>query len=511
LLAATIAPNLSFSDIIYDDLKVYRDEEGNEYVFDDLGNLYLVSRPWNPTEPIIFLSIDTEKEYEYNTNTYSFVDKPIVYTAGLGVFKLFSKILKKLKNITSTTRVASVLARIKNIRTGKKILYFNRKKGIWTAARDVSFLSLVYFGLSQGGKVATQTVSIAVSLIGLKMFMNFICEEAIQAASMGLFIGSSSEMDAETLRMAIHNFDRVYAISEDVIMYANDIPILQEMQTPFVAFLTGTKGSRAMYEKKVEIKEKIEVQNKAGKRTGVIYIYTNVPAKIYIDGLYSKQYAPGSVKVSAEEHEIILSAVGYINYVEKFKIEEYGIHKIGSTKEPIIMVEERRYKIPDEEKGTRIKGKCIDVYDGDTFTLRVQEKIIERGFYIYQIRLYGVDAPEKARKGTNTETGASSSMRLLSWLIEKEEIEVDVMYIDKYNRVVGEVWMKGECINILLLRVGAVRAYEKYLLEKDIEQYKEEEESAKLEKKGIWRYPVMIKACEEMYKIKGVTTKKSEK
>ena len=64
MLAATIAPNLSFSDILYDDLKVYRDEEGNEYVFDDLGNVYLVSRPWNPTEPIIFLSIDTEKEYE---------------------------------------------------------------------------------------------------------------------------------------------------------------------------------------------------------------------------------------------------------------------------------------------------------------------------------------------------------------------------------------------------------------------------------------------------------------
>ena len=176
MLAATIAPNLSFSDIIYDDLKVYRDEEGNEYVFDDLGNLYLISRPWNPTEPIIFLSIDTEKEYEYNTNTHSFVDKPIVYEAGLGFFKRFSKILKKLKITGSTARVASVLARIKNIRTGKKILYFNRKKGIWTAARDVSFLSLVYFGLSQGGKVATQTVSIAVSLIGLKMFMNFICE-----------------------------------------------------------------------------------------------------------------------------------------------------------------------------------------------------------------------------------------------------------------------------------------------------------------------------------------------
>ena len=511
MLAATIAPNLSFSDIIYDDLKVYRDEEGNEYVFDDLGNAYLVSRPWNPTEPIIFLSIDTEKEYEYNTNTYSFVDKPIVYTAGLGVFKLFSKILKKLKNITSTTRVASVLARIKNIRTGKKILYFNRKKGIWTAARDVSFLSLVYFGLLQGGKVATQTGSIVVSLIGLKMFMNFICEEAIQGAGMGLFIASASDMEAETLSTAIKNYENVYAIAEDVIQFADDMPIMHEMQTPFRAFLTASKESIQIYKKKVDVKEMKEAQEDAGKRTGIVYIYTNVHAKIYVDGLYSKQYAPTSVKVTAEEHTIVLSAVGYVDYTETFQMEKYGIHSIGSAKEPVVLISEEKYRIPDDAKGTRITGKCIDVYDGDTFTLRVQEKIIEKGFFTYQIRLYGVDAPERGRKGTKTATGAASSKSLLSWLIEKEEIEVDVMYLDKYNRVVGEVWMKGECINILLLRVGAVRAYEKFLLEKDIKHYKEEEEFAKLEKKGIWRYPVMIKACEEMYDIKGVTTKKSEK
>jgi len=507
-LASIIAPDLSFSDILYDDLEVYRDVENNEYVFDGSGDIYVVSRPWNPIEPIIFISIDTEKEYKYDETTHSFVDKKIVYEAGLGIFKALSSILKKLKFTGQVSRVASVLARIKNIRTGKKILYFNRKRGIWTAARDVSLLSLVYFGLSQGGKVATQTGSIVVSLIGLKMFMNFICEEAIQAASMGLFIGSGSDMDAETLSTAIKNYEKVYAIAEDIIQFADDMPIMHEMQTPFHAFFTASKENIQIYEKKVEIKEKIEVQNKAGKKTGVIYIYTNVPAKIYIDGLYSKQYAPGSVKVSAEEHEIILSAVGYIDYVEKFKIEEYGIHKIGSTKEPIIMVEERRYKIPDEEKGTRIKGKCIDVYDGDTFTLQVQEKIIEKGFYTYQIRLYGVDAPEKARKGTNTETGASSSMRLLSWLIEKEEIEVDIMYIDRYNRIVGEVWMKGECINILLLRSGAVRAYEKFLLEKDIKQYKEEEEYAKANKLGIWKYPVQVRACKEMYEIKGISIEK---
>ena len=93
-----------------------------------MGNLYLISRPWNPTEPIIFLSIDTEKEYEYNTNTHSFVDKSIVYEAGLGVFKLFSKILKKLKITGPTARVASVLAHQKYSHR-KKNSIFQPEKG----------------------------------------------------------------------------------------------------------------------------------------------------------------------------------------------------------------------------------------------------------------------------------------------------------------------------------------------------------------------------------------------
>jgi len=511
LFASIIAPDLSFSDILYDDLEVYRDIENNEYVFDGSGDIYVVSRPWNPIEPIIFISIDTEKEYIYNETTHSFVDKKIVYEAGLGIFKALSSILKKLKFTGLASGVASVLARIKNIRTGKKILYWNRKRRIWTVAKDVSLLGLVYFGLGQGGQVATRVASTAMSLIGLKTFMNFICEEAIQGAGMGLFIASASDMDAETLSIAIKNYEKVYTIAEDIIQFADDMPIMREMQTPFHVFLIASKESLPIYKKKVEIKEMKEAQEDVGKRTGIVYIYTNVHAKIYVDGLYSKQYTPTSVKVTAEEHTIVLSAVGYVDYTETFQMEKYGIRSIGSAKEPVILVSEEKYRIPDDEKGTRIKGKCIDVYDGDTFTLRVQEKIIERGFYTYQIRLYGVDAPERGKKGTKTATGASSSMRLLSWLIEKEEIEVDVMYIDKYNRVVGEVWMKGECINILLLRVGAVRTYEKYLLEKDIKQYKEEEESAKTNKLGIWKYPVQIRACEEMYEIKGVTTKKSEK
>lgn len=118
-----------------------------------------------------------------------------------------------------------------------------------------------------------------------------------------------------------------------------------------------------------------------------------------------------------------------------------------------------------------IKGKVIKVSDGDTITiLKNNEKT--------KIRLYGIDAPEKAQ------SYGIKSLDVLNKMIFNKIVEVEVKNKDRYGRLVGVIYFNNTNINLHMIETGNAWWYKQYA--KNEIEYKKAEERAKERKVGLW-------------------------
>lgn len=122
-----------------------------------------------------------------------------------------------------------------------------------------------------------------------------------------------------------------------------------------------------------------------------------------------------------------------------------------------------------------IKGKVVSVADGDTITV-LRDKVQ------IKVRLYGIDAPEKAQDfGTVSRTFTSD-------LCFGKEVEVEVSDTDRYGRKIGKVNLPdGRSVNNELIAAGLAWWYEAYA--KDDETLKQLQDEARMAKRGLWSRP----------------------
>lgn len=120
-----------------------------------------------------------------------------------------------------------------------------------------------------------------------------------------------------------------------------------------------------------------------------------------------------------------------------------------------------------------LSGKVVKVSDGDSFYLKSGKKT-------YRIRMYGIDAPE-----LHQEHGKESKVFLENIILGKN-IDVKVMDEDKYGRKIGRIIYKNKDVNLQMLESGNAWFYEYYA--KSNREYKKAYESARKEKKGLWKY-----------------------
>lgn len=116
-----------------------------------------------------------------------------------------------------------------------------------------------------------------------------------------------------------------------------------------------------------------------------------------------------------------------------------------------------------------LDGKVIKVADGDTLTILTNSK--EQ----VKVRLYGIDAPEKAQ------AFGLKSKQNLSDLCAGENAHVEERGKDKYKRTIGIVTCKGIEANRRQVQDGFAWAYVYY--SKD---YIQEEILAHKAKLGLW-------------------------
>ena len=97
--------------------------------------------------------------------------------------------------------------------------------------------------------------------------------------------------------------------------------------------------------------------------------------------------------------------------------------------------------------------KVTRVYDGDT--VKAKDKSIE-----IMVRLVGIDAPETSRK--KHEPGqpfSQQSTKHLAGLVLDKAVDIQGYGMDRYNRILGEIFVDGKNVNLEMVEMGLAEVY----------------------------------------------------
>ncbi|EPT0409129.1 thermonuclease family protein [Campylobacter upsaliensis] len=132
-------------------------------------------------------------------------------------------------------------------------------------------------------------------------------------------------------------------------------------------------------------------------------------------------------------------------------------------------------------------GKVSRVIDGDTIELLAKTSKTNPYNHIakLKIRLYGIDAPELKQ------AYGKEAKEFLSALVLKQEVGLIIENKDKYERIVGTIFLKGKDINKEMVKNGYAHAYESFS-----KKYLAEQADAKMFKLGLWQDEKAVKPSE---------------
>jgi endonuclease YncB( thermonuclease family) len=125
----------------------------------------------------------------------------------------------------------------------------------------------------------------------------------------------------------------------------------------------------------------------------------------------------------------------------------------------------------------QLTGKVVGISDGDTLTL------LDSANVQHKIRLAGIDAPEKKQP-----FGEKSKRALSDCAYDKPAV-IEYEKKDRYGRTVGKVLVDGKDCNMRQISLGMAWHYKKYAGEQpaaDRETYASLEQSARMQKRGLW-------------------------
>ncbi len=120
------------------------------------------------------------------------------------------------------------------------------------------------------------------------------------------------------------------------------------------------------------------------------------------------------------------------------------------------------------------QGKVVRVLDGDSI-------LVKRAGRIYEIRLYGIDAPEY-RQPFGKQAG-----RITRDMIKGKIVSIQRMDVDRYHRIVALVKSDGRLVNRELVRRGAAWLYPKYCQQQPLcRELRSDQQRADKQHLGLW-------------------------
>lgn len=151
-------------------------------------------------------------------------------------------------------------------------------------------------------------------------------------------------------------------------------------------------------------------------------------------------------------------------------IPDTFIIKGGPGKKPVSLAKTKAKK-PDLPSNL-IEATCIKVADGDTIKVRLDDDSVEN------VRLYGVDCPEKRQPF------GERAMEFTKDMVLGKTVNISPVTTDKYGRTVAWVYVDGKCLDKELLKAGLAWHYKEYAKEKELAILEEE---ARAKKIGLWQ------------------------
>lgn len=118
-------------------------------------------------------------------------------------------------------------------------------------------------------------------------------------------------------------------------------------------------------------------------------------------------------------------------------------------------------------------GTVTQVTDGDTIKVQLSSGPIT-------VRFDSIDAPERDQPWGNEASEA------LAGLLDGEEVALEIVTQDRYERLVAVVYLGDENINKWLVQQGHAWAYRQYLKDTDFCDW---EGSARSSRRGLWALP----------------------
>jgi endonuclease YncB( thermonuclease family) len=125
----------------------------------------------------------------------------------------------------------------------------------------------------------------------------------------------------------------------------------------------------------------------------------------------------------------------------------------------------------------QVHGRVVRVSDGDTVV------VLDRDFVQHKIRLAGIDAPEKGQPF------GQRARQALAECSAGKNVRVEGTKRDRYERLVGTVWVEGTDCNLRQLQLGMAWHYKKYVGEQsrsEAHAYAATERDARARLLGIW-------------------------
>ena len=111
-------------------------------------------------------------------------------------------------------------------------------------------------------------------------------------------------------------------------------------------------------------------------------------------------------------------------------------------------------------------GKVIKVYDGDTITIATKLKSDDKikvdkcPVYRFSVRLNGIDTPEMKSKNENEKKHAILAKHFLSEKILGEVVRLENVSVEKFGRVLADVYHDDVNMNELMITNNYAVAYQ---------------------------------------------------
>ena len=125
-------------------------------------------------------------------------------------------------------------------------------------------------------------------------------------------------------------------------------------------------------------------------------------------------------------------------------------------------------------KSPVLRGRVIDVIDGDSVEVQLQSGRIE-------VRLHAADAPEHDQPG-----GRAAARALRKRLPRGSDVVLEPVEQDQYDRLVAVIERNGERVNAWMVQQGHAWAYRQYTTDA---RYCQWEDEARAAHRGLWSGP----------------------